>query len=198
MKGQGRCPCQGHRDEIPNSLPDTGGSMQFSREQQAAIAAKNRELLVSAAAGSGKTAVLIEKIYTMLRDEGIERGSHAGGHVHARRGGGNARPPEAAHGGRYRAAPAAASASGWSLRTSPRCTASATRWCRSISRRWTSIPCPRWRTRRWPANLFQEALDEAMDAAVRAGGGRRRGGQGADGEVRGQADRQDGSELYPF
>ncbi|MFH1512177.1 MAG: UvrD-helicase domain-containing protein, partial [Bacillota bacterium] len=43
--------------------------MQFSTEQQAAIEAKNRELLVSAAAGSGKTAVLIEKIYTMLRDE---------------------------------------------------------------------------------------------------------------------------------
>jgi ATP-dependent helicase/nuclease subunit A len=45
--------------------------MQFSPEQQAAITAKNRELLVSAAAGSGKTAVLIEKIYTMLRDEGM-------------------------------------------------------------------------------------------------------------------------------
>ena len=45
--------------------------MNFSSEQQAAITAKNRELLVSAAAGSGKTAVLIEKIYTMLRDEGL-------------------------------------------------------------------------------------------------------------------------------
>ena len=45
--------------------------MQFSAEQQAAITARNRELLVSAAAGSGKTAVLIEKIYTLIRDEGI-------------------------------------------------------------------------------------------------------------------------------
>ncbi len=45
--------------------------MQFSPEQRAAIDAKNRELLVSAAAGSGKTAVLIEKIYTMLRDGGL-------------------------------------------------------------------------------------------------------------------------------
>ncbi len=46
--------------------------MEFSREQQAAIAAQNRELLVSAAAGSGKTAVLIEKIYTMLKSEGLQ------------------------------------------------------------------------------------------------------------------------------
>ncbi len=45
--------------------------MDFSREQQAAIAAQNRELLVSAAAGSGKTAVLIEKIYTMLKTGGL-------------------------------------------------------------------------------------------------------------------------------
>ena len=45
--------------------------MQFSTEQAAAIGARNRELLVTAAAGSGKTAVLIEKIYTMLRDEGM-------------------------------------------------------------------------------------------------------------------------------
>jgi len=45
--------------------------MQFSGEQLSAIAANNRELLVSAAAGSGKTAVLIEKIYTMLRDGGM-------------------------------------------------------------------------------------------------------------------------------
>ena len=45
--------------------------MEFSHEQQSAIAARNRELLVSAAAGSGKTAVLIEKIYTLLRDDGM-------------------------------------------------------------------------------------------------------------------------------
>ncbi len=45
--------------------------MQFSGEQRAAIEARNRELLVSAAAGSGKTAVLIEKIFTLIKDEGI-------------------------------------------------------------------------------------------------------------------------------
>ncbi len=45
--------------------------MQFSPEQQSAIDAGNRELLVSAAAGSGKTAVLIEKIYTMIERDGI-------------------------------------------------------------------------------------------------------------------------------
>jgi len=45
--------------------------MQFSKEQLSAISAQNRELLVSAAAGSGKTAVLIEKIYTMLKCDGL-------------------------------------------------------------------------------------------------------------------------------
>ncbi len=45
--------------------------MQFSSEQQSAIDAQNRELLVSAAAGSGKTAVLIEKIYTLLKTDGL-------------------------------------------------------------------------------------------------------------------------------
>ncbi|MBN1777311.1 MAG: UvrD-helicase domain-containing protein [Clostridiales bacterium] len=45
--------------------------MEFSKEQLSAINAKNRELLVSAAAGSGKTAVLIEKIYTMLKEDGL-------------------------------------------------------------------------------------------------------------------------------
>ena len=46
--------------------------MQFSPEQLSAITATNRELLVSAAAGSGKTAVLIEKIYTMLKQDGLQ------------------------------------------------------------------------------------------------------------------------------
>lgn len=44
--------------------------MAFTNEQQAAISAQNRELLVSAAAGSGKTAVLIERIYTMIHERG--------------------------------------------------------------------------------------------------------------------------------
>ena len=45
--------------------------MPFTPAQDAAIHAHNRELLVSAAAGSGKTRVLIERIFYMLRDDGL-------------------------------------------------------------------------------------------------------------------------------
>ena len=47
-----------------------GAGMNFTLEQQSAIDAKNRELLVSAAAGSGKTAVLVRRILHLIRDEG--------------------------------------------------------------------------------------------------------------------------------
>lgn len=40
--------------------------MQFTPQQHAAIIATNRELLISAAAGSGKTAVLVERILHMI------------------------------------------------------------------------------------------------------------------------------------
>lgn len=40
---------------------------QWTPEQQAAIEAQNNELLISAAAGSGKTAVLIERIMRLIR-----------------------------------------------------------------------------------------------------------------------------------
>lgn len=45
--------------------------MPFTQAQEAAIHARNRELLVSAAAGSGKTRVLIERIFSMLHDDGL-------------------------------------------------------------------------------------------------------------------------------
>jgi len=45
--------------------------MRFTPSQQMAIDAKNRELLVSAAAGSGKTAVLVERILRMIREDGL-------------------------------------------------------------------------------------------------------------------------------
>ena len=45
--------------------------MPFTYAQQAAVAADNRELLVSAAAGSGKTRVLIERIFRMLESGGF-------------------------------------------------------------------------------------------------------------------------------
>lgn len=45
--------------------------MNFTSDQQSAIDIKNRQVLLSAAAGSGKTAVLIEHIYTLLIDSEI-------------------------------------------------------------------------------------------------------------------------------
>jgi len=41
---------------------------QWTREQLHAIQARNHTILVSAAAGSGKTAVLVERIVTLLRE----------------------------------------------------------------------------------------------------------------------------------
>lgn len=43
--------------------------MQWTAEQQKVIELRNRNILVSAAAGSGKTAVLVERIIQMLTDE---------------------------------------------------------------------------------------------------------------------------------
>ena len=45
--------------------------MQFTHAQQQAIDARSRELLVSAAAGSGKTAVLVERIVQMIVKDGL-------------------------------------------------------------------------------------------------------------------------------
>ena len=46
---------------------------EWTPKQRAAIQARNRSILVSAAAGSGKTTVLIERIMALLREGvGIE------------------------------------------------------------------------------------------------------------------------------
>src|SRR5699024_12307021 len=45
--------------------------MRFTPAQGAAIQAGNRELLVSAAAGSGKTAVLVERIVRLIVERGV-------------------------------------------------------------------------------------------------------------------------------
>ena len=42
---------------------------QWTEEQKQVIALENRSLLVSAAAGSGKTAVLVERIIRKITDE---------------------------------------------------------------------------------------------------------------------------------
>lgn len=46
-------------------------SVRFTPAQQEAIEAGNRELLVSAAAGSGKTAVLVERIFRLIQQRGL-------------------------------------------------------------------------------------------------------------------------------
>ena len=43
--------------------------MQFTKDQQRVIDARKKNILVSAAAGSGKTAVLVERIIQMVIDE---------------------------------------------------------------------------------------------------------------------------------
>ena len=45
--------------------------MQFTPAQEQAITARSRELLVSAAAGSGKTAVLVERILRLIAQDGL-------------------------------------------------------------------------------------------------------------------------------
>ena len=45
--------------------------MRFTPAQEQAITARSRELLVSAAAGSGKTAVLVERILQMIAQDGL-------------------------------------------------------------------------------------------------------------------------------
>lgn len=43
--------------------------VKWTKQQQQVIDLRDRNILVSAAAGSGKTAVLVERIITMLTDE---------------------------------------------------------------------------------------------------------------------------------
>ena len=43
--------------------------VKWTEEQQKDIQLRNRNILVSAAAGSGKTAVLVERIITMLTED---------------------------------------------------------------------------------------------------------------------------------
>ena len=44
-------------------------AVEFTKEQQKVIDLRDRNILVSAAAGSGKTAVLVERIIQMIMDE---------------------------------------------------------------------------------------------------------------------------------
>ena len=44
-------------------------AVEFTKEQEKVIDLRDRNILVSAAAGSGKTAVLVERIIQMILDE---------------------------------------------------------------------------------------------------------------------------------
>ena len=51
-------------------ISEAGGKrVQFTPEQQKVIDLRDRNILVSAAAGSGKTAVLVERILKLILDE---------------------------------------------------------------------------------------------------------------------------------
>ncbi len=44
-------------------------AIKWSKQQEAVIYHRNKNMLVSAAAGSGKTAVLVKRIISLLTDE---------------------------------------------------------------------------------------------------------------------------------
>ena len=59
------------RGTICDTMTMEGGiavATRWTQEQQQAIQARNHTILVSAAAGSGKTAVLVERIVTLLKE----------------------------------------------------------------------------------------------------------------------------------
>ncbi len=55
-----------------NKLEVTGGNMEWSKKQKQAIEERNKNILVAAAAGSGKTAVLVERIKQLIINDQIE------------------------------------------------------------------------------------------------------------------------------
>lgn len=54
---------------MDNSVRDVKKSVRWTSDQEAAIRSRNANLLVSAAAGSGKTAVLVERILTLITED---------------------------------------------------------------------------------------------------------------------------------
>lgn len=54
--------------EVKQESPKAEERVSWTREQQKVISLRNRNILVSAAAGSGKTAVLVERIITMITE----------------------------------------------------------------------------------------------------------------------------------
>ena len=160
--------------------------MDFSKEQRAAITAQNRELLVSAAAGSGKTAVLIEKIYTMLKAEGLSVNRMLV--VTFTR--------AAAAEMRERLKRRMAGDPSIELRKQREQLELAQistlhSFCHKLVQEYFQAadvdPLSAIADTTVSANLFQEALDAAMDALYATAASRRRGGRRAHREVRGQA-----------
>ena len=143
--------------------------MQWTAGQQAAIEARNDSVLVSAAAGSGKTAVLVERVLSLLREgKRIDRmlivtfTRAAAGEMRER-----ARPPAGGGrgGGRAPAPPGHAPFPG---RPSARCMCSAPGCCGSILRPWGWDPLFKIADEERLRPLRQRALDETLEAAYAA------------------------------
>ena len=61
--------CKGREDEVLMTGNGMKGNRWWTKEQWEAISERNRTLLVAAAAGSGKTAVLVQRIIGKITDE---------------------------------------------------------------------------------------------------------------------------------
>ena len=105
-------------------------SRTFTDEQAAAIDRRDRSLLLSAAAGSGKTTVLVERFVRSVLDDGIAAGVDSRDHLHRQGGRGAARAGPCAL---PRARRAAAGAARPRRRGSRRSTASARACCAAIA-----------------------------------------------------------------
>lgn len=57
-------------------------SVTWTEEQKQVIETRNTNLLVSAAAGSGKTAVLVERILSLITDPGASGGCGPAAHYY--------------------------------------------------------------------------------------------------------------------
>ena len=131
---------------------------QWTPQQEAAIKARNPRVLVSAAAGSGKTSVLVARVLDMLR-EGITL-TDADPHSQA--------PRESASRlqdklGRKRSTtpPSSSSFTWWTGRTSAPCTPFAKSWCSAISTPPAPTPIPGWRMSRWQKGCLMRRLTAA-------------------------------------
>ncbi len=75
----------------PAGAPPSGDGPALTIEQEQAIGRRAEPLLVSAAAGSGKTSVLVERFVRAVREDGVAPAQDPRDHLHRARGGRAAR-----------------------------------------------------------------------------------------------------------